>query len=153
LNPIHNSLNVTNNHKHYDTKKCLNTLVLVANGVGTIKVRVDTRIGLVSNIAIVGTSSGLVGATMVVAAASSVARMVSRVVDALSTSLVGLLEGSGGSIGAAVTRQVNHLGLTGKTALANIVIEVVLLAAVAVDAGVGFVGDVAVMGTVVGGTG
>jgi len=67
---------------------------------------------------------------------------------------MGLLEGPGRSIGATVTtRQVRHVRITGKAALANIVVEVVLLAAVAVDAGIRGVGDVAIVGTVVGGAG
>lgn len=92
-----------------------------------IKIRVHSRIHLVSNAAVVKTSSALgVGGTVVVVAATS-----------STASLLGMLEGPGGSVFTA-TGNGHH------ACVANAGVGI-LLAQVTVDTGVGLVGQVALV--------
>lgn len=118
----------------------LNTLVGGTNSLRSIQVRVHTRIGLVGEVAAMRTSGRVASPTLVVAATSA---------SASSTSLMRLLEGSGRGVGARVAREVHHLGFTREATLVDIGVEVVL-AAVAVNAWIRGIGNVAVVRTVVG---
>lgn len=87
------------------------------------------------------TSGRLAGPSMVVAAARASPR---------GTGFMRLLEGFGGGLRAGVAREVCHLRWRRETALADIVVEVVLLAAVAVNAWIRGIGNITIVRTVVG---
>ena len=119
--------------------------LVLADSLGSIKVRVNTGVHLVHHVALVGTSSSL--ATGVVAATGTgTSTFVLRLVEVL---------GSGRTL---ATVQTDNLVTASNATLVNVLVESVntgelasevllLLALIAVDARVGLVSDVAAMRT------